>query len=418
MQAGLAGVQPQRLLADAWTGGRLTRPSRETPLSIVAVGKAAAPMMRGCLQLPDLGPVRRAVAVGSHLDGPMPGVVQWHTASHPVPDARSVAAAAAVLEIARAVEPEETLLLLLSGGASALMAAPIEGLTLEDKQTTVRQLLASGATIHELNTIRKHLSAVKGGRLAEACGGRMLTLALSDVVGDDLSVIGSGPGVADPRTWTDVAEAMARHGGPSAYPPAVQRAVQRGLAGDIADTPKPGSTTIARASAHVIGGRAEAMAAAASAAAARGYAVEVMDAAVTGEAREAAARWWKTAAVHTRSGRSCLISSGETTVRVVGSGRGGRNQEFALALAGHLAASARPMAVASVGTDGVDGPTDAAGGLVDGATLARVAARGVVSVELALARNDSYTVLDATGDLLRTGPTGTNVGDLQILLIA
>lgn len=387
-------------------------------LHLVAVGKAAAPMMAACLSLPRALPVRRALAIGTHQTEALGPEVTWYASSHPVPDARSVEAAARVLAVAGQVATNEGLLLLLSGGASALMAAPCEGLSLEDKQATVRRLLAEGAPIHALNTVRKHLSVIKGGRLAAACRGQVRTLAISDVVGDDLSVIGSGPGVPDASTWADVSHWLETLGGLSAYPATVQALVRRGVAGEVAETPKPGGPEAARAIARVIGGRHEAMAAAAAAAAARGYTVVVQDAPVTGEARETAQRWWQAMDAPARPPRCCVLSSGETTVRVHGDGRGGRNQEFALALARPLAACRRSVVAASVGTDGIDGPTDAAGGWTDGDTLRRAAAVGLGTPEEALARNDAYPFLSAVDELIITGPTGTNVGDLQVLLIA
>ena len=363
-------------------------------------------------------PVRAAVAVGTHHHRPLPPGVEWLPSAHPVPDARSVAAARRALDLAGRVPEDEECLLLLSGGASALLAAPIDGVALADKQATVRTLLAAGADIHALNTVRKHLSAIKGGRLAAACRGRLATLAISDVAGDDLRVIGSVPGVPYPSTWNDVSALLARFGGDAAYPQAVVDATRRGVAGDLPDTPKPGDPRLARATARVLGGRAQAMAAAAAAAAGRGYRVIVADAAVTGEARERAPRWLDEAiaAAASGGGPACVVSSGETTVRVNGRGRGGRNQEFALALAAGLARRGGTAPAASLGTDGIDGPTDAAGAIVDATTLARARAAGVDAHDH-LARNDAYAFFDAIGDLVRTGPTDTNVGDLQILLL-
>jgi glycerate-2-kinase len=279
--------------------------------------------------------------------------------------------------------------------------------------------MTSGADITALNAVRKHLSAVKGGRLASACAGRMITLAISDVVGDDLGVIGSGPGVPDASTWADALEVLRRFGGAGHDAQVVAR-VEAGCRGELPETPKAGDPSMARASAHVIGGRLQAMRAAAAEGRALGYEVAVHDPAVTGEARIAARAWWaQTGARVGTPGRPLLIvSSGETTVRVTGPGRGGRNQEFALAAARPLADAPVAAALLSRGTDGVDGPTDAAGALVDGATLARADAAGLPTPDLVLDRNDSYPFFDALSDLVRTGPTGTNVGDLQLLLVA
>ena len=265
------------------------------------------------------------------------------TGGHPFATDGSVEAARRALEVARSVEPRGRLILLLSGGASALMAAPAHGLTLAVKQQTARTLMTSGADITALNAVRKHLSAVKGGRLAAACRGQVITLAISDVVGDDLSVIGSGPGVADPSTWRDMREALHAFGGAEAHDPAVLALAEAGDAGRLAETPKPGDAAMARSRAHVIGGRREAMAGAAAEARRRGYETVQHEPPVVGEARDAAAAWWTTvAAPLVASGRpAAIVSSGETTVRVRGAGRGGRNQEFALALVERLAVAAR-----------------------------------------------------------------------------
>lgn len=361
--------------------------------------------------------LRSTVCVATHRTADLPSPVEWHEAAHPLPDERSVAAAARALEIAGAVRPDETLWLLLSGGASSLLAMPAADITLEDKRITIGLMMAGGADIHALNTIRKHLSRVKGGQLAAACAGSTLTLAVSDVMDDDLSVIGSGPGVADRSTWRDAAEALRAFGGPA--PPArVRRRVEAGMRGEIADTPRPHDTRLERAAGRVIASRRDLLDGARAAAEALGYRVVVRTDPVTGEARTAAAPWMSVAAAQARDAPApfCFVSAGETTVIVRGSGRGGRNQEFALALASHLADEPNALLAASVGSDGIDGPTDAAGALVTNDSLARARAAGVGDYRRCLDENDSYRFFDALGDLIRTGRTDTNVGDLQILL--
>lgn len=360
--------------------------------------------------------IKRILAIGTHATDDRPGRIEWHEASHPVPDRRSVAAAARALQYAADVGADECLLLLLSGGASALMALPAEGITLEDKQHAVRTMLLAGADIHALNTVRKHLSGIKGGRLAGACRGTMVTLAVSDVLDDDLSVIGSGPGVADVSSWADAAAALERFGG-SAHSPAVRALVQRGLSGDLPDTPKPGDAALARARAAVIASRHDALAGAREAATRLGYETVSLEQPICGEAREAAAAWYARARriAGSASGSICVLSAGETTVRVTGSGRGGRNQEFVLALVNELARDDRDLLIASVGTDGIDGPTDAAGAIVDRTTRGRAAALGM-SPDSFLNDNNSYDFFAVLGDLLHTGRTGTNVGDVQLLL--
>ena len=321
------------------------------------------------------------------------------------------------LAIAEAAADEE-LLVLLSGGASALMAAPAEGLTLDDKRQTTDTLLRAGADIHALNTVRKHLSRIKGGRLAACAPGRCRTLAISDVVGDDLSFIASGPTVPDPTTFEDALGVLRRFGDVDAYPPPVVAHLTRGVSGKLPETPKPGDPRLARAVSVVIGGRRDAMIGAASLARTLGYHVVVRDAPVVGEARTAAHSHVRDVEAAARAAERplCVVSSGETTVRVLGSGRGGRNQEFALAAAA-LVSSSGSVVAASVGTDGIDGPTDAAGAVVDSTTLARARASGLDPSDF-LRDNNAYAFFAGLGDLIRTGPTGTNVGDLQVFLVA
>jgi glycerate-2-kinase len=348
--------------------------------------------------------------------GPLSGIA----AGHPTPTDASEEAGRQALAIAKSMRDDETLLVLLSGGASALMAVPAEGVTLADKVRTTDVLLRAGADIHTLNTVRKHVSAVKGGWLAAMADAPIVTLALSDVVGDDLSVIGSGPTVPDPSTFVDARRSLEAHGGLDRYPSEVRSRLARGVRGEVPETPKPGDPRLARSLARVIGGRRDAMRGAADEARQRGYAVHVLEQAVVGEAREAARQSVAEAAARlqiSRDGPLCLISSGETTVRVTGSGRGGRNQEFSLAAADGMAALAAPAALASVGTDGIDGPTDAAGAIVDSSTLSRARHAGL-SAAAFLDNNDAYAFFNALGDLIHTGPTGTNVGDLQVILLA
>lgn len=344
------------------------------------------------------------MAVGTHRATDMPADIEWHEGSHPIPDARSVAAGVRALEIAAAVKPDECLVLLLSGGASALMAAPLDGIRLEQKQQIIQRLLLGGADIHALNAVRKHLSRIKGGRLAAACRGTTLTLAISDVVGDDLSVIGSGPGVADESTTEDALRAL-RHYVPDIAEPA------------LAETPKPGDPALARAHARVIASRPHAVAAAREAAAELGYHVAVLSGDITGEARVAAQDWWHraTSAAGIAGAPACVLSAGETTVHVTGRGRGGRNQEFVLSLADAVAHAATDTIVASIGTDGIDGPTDAAGALADRTTRERAVMLGL-QAHAFLAHNNAYEYFANLGDLIHLGRTETNVGDLQVLL--
>ena len=368
--------------------------------------------------------LRGGVVVGVPQAGaPGPTRLERLTGGHPVPNAGSEAAGRRALAMAAAARPDERVLVLLSGGASALLAAPAAGLTLADKQRATTVLLNEGAEIHRLNAVRKHLSAIKGGQLAVATLAPSLTLLISDVVGDDPSVVASGPTVADSSTFRDALDALDHLGGRAAYPAAVVAHLERGVAGGSAETPKPGDPRLARAGAMVVGGRRQAMEGAAATARRLGYHVVVLEQPVVGEAREAAVaqigHMAEAAAVADRP--VCVISSGETTVRVTGLGRGGRNQEFALAAATmreHLGTSApgRWTMLASVGTDGVDGPTDAAGALVDSTTVERARRAGLAPPGAFLQNNDAYAFFAPLGDLIRTGPTGTNVGDLQVFL--
>jgi hydroxypyruvate reductase len=299
------------------------------------------------------------------------------------------------------------------------MAVPLGNLSIVDKQATVSCLLSGGADITGLNTVRKHLSAIKGGRLAAACAGATWTLAVSDVVGDDPAVIGSGPTVPDVTTFEDARRVIETTGVGPRLPRAVLSLIDAGLRGEIEESIKPGDPRIARAEWRIIGGRRDAMAGAKEAAEALGYRVVTVDEPIVGEARRAAA-------AHVERLRAmlggiprpaCVVSSGETTVRVTGDGVGGRNQEFVLSAAGHLTGLPRGSLVASVGTDGIDGPTDAAGAIADTSSLERARSAGLAEPALFFARNDSYHFFEPLNDLIVTGPTDTNVGDIQIVLI-
>jgi glycerate 2-kinase len=390
------------------------------PLHVVAVGKAAAPMAAAFMAAPHLS-IRRAIAIGTHADEAMPDGVEWIESSHPFPDARSEAAGRKALAVAQVVHSGEALIILLSGGASALMAAPVDGISLADKVNTTRVMMNAGADIHALNTVRRHLSNVKGGRLAAACVGTTMTLALSDVVGDDLNAIGSGPGVADSTTWQDAAAALDRFGG-TAHLDSVRAVVARGLAGELADTPKAGHPLLARATARVIGGRRDAMNGAQAAAEALGYRVLLIDEPVVGEAKVAGPAWLERARLLARESRGpvCVISGGETTVKVTGKGLGGRNLEFVLSIAEALAGATKVgpyVAAASIGTDGIDGSSGVAGAMVDSTTMTRAAEAGLARPVDYLAANDSLAFFAPLGDVIRLGRTQTNVGDLQAILI-
>ncbi len=422
-----------RALADSTAAaGLLSR-----PVVLIAAGKAADAMVRGFRA--SGGSIARGLLATTHVREPDredAGQMRVFLAGHPVPTAESEAAGLHALELVRSAEAaDRPILVLLSGGASALLVAPAEGLTLVDKMQTTRVLLGAGAAIHELNAVRKHLSRIKGGRLAvaAAAGGdaararRLHTFALSDVISpveDDPSVIGSGPTSPDAASFTDALATLARLGVRDKVPAAALRELEEGAAGRRAETPKPGDPRLAQARFTLIGSRRDAMSAARVEAERRGLKTIVIDESVAGEARDAAPRLlaMALARVLQQARPCCVISSGETTVRVVGTGIGGRNQELALALVEPLAAlrsSDVDVAVAaSVGTDGIDGPTDAAGAIVDSTTLTRAARAGLASPHTFLANNDAYHFFAPLGDLLRSGRTDTNVCDLQLFLFA
>ncbi|MEP7117001.1 MAG: DUF4147 domain-containing protein [Acidobacteriota bacterium] len=412
--AGVAAVSPRVLVPEALASLDAELPAG--PVHVLAVGKAAAAMFQSFLA-GAAQPIAGSLVIAPRKPDDWPAAHVFVEGGHPIANASSVAGARLALELAASVPIDGCLVCLLSGGASALMSGPMPGLTLATKQRVVAQVMKAGGDIRALNAVRKHLSAVKGGRLAAACRGVVVTLAISDVIGDDLSVIGSGPCVPDPSTWDDALAVLTAFTGEQPPDPEVVALMQAGRAGAIPDTPKAGDLRLARSSARVIGGRAEAMSGAAALAAQLGYQPIVIDAPVAGEARTAADAWWRDAQarIGSRDRPVALVSSGETTVTVRGHGRGGRNQEFGVALLGLLGAASGTAVVASVGSDGIDGPTDAAGALVDSSSAARARDLGL-DASAFLARNDSYPFLEALGDLLRPGPSDTNVGDIQVLL--
>jgi len=295
---------------------------------------------------------------------------------------------------------------------------PIDGVSLADKQAATARLLGAGADIHALNTVRKHLSRVKGGRLGAATMARVIGLAVSDVVDDDVSVIGSGLTAGDPTSFSDACGVLERYGGTDAFPPSVVAALRDGVAGRHAESPTPGSPALSRTETRIIGSRTDAMAGARAEAERLRYRTHVFEEPVVGEARAAAAAYAAMLRDMTSAGGTplCVVSSGETTVRVRGGGKGGRNQEFALALVEALSKMGGAVVVSSIGTDGIDGPTDAAGAIVTSDTRARADARQL-NPQAFLDNSDAYHFFETLADLIKTGPTRTNVGDIQIALI-
>jgi glycerate 2-kinase len=338
--------------------------------------------------------------------------------SHPLPDESSCAAGRAALDFAARTGDGDLLIVALSGGASALMALPAEGLALADKIAITSALMRAGASIRELNTVRKHLSAIKGGRLLRAVHPRasVLTLILSDVPGNDLGTIGSGPTAADPTTWSDAIAVLKRRTLWGRAPEAVRAHLERGAAGEIEDTLKNGDSALSRARNIIVADNGTAIEAAAQTASAMGYEVD-RSRELAGDAN-AAGRALAAYICGIDRPNTCVIAGGETTVKITGGGKGGRSQQAALAMAIELARAGanRRIAALFAGTDGIDGPTDAAGAFVSPHTVSRsIEARA--DAEKCLARNDAYTFFKALGDLVITGPTGTNAADVFVALV-
>jgi glycerate-2-kinase len=376
---------------------------------IAGAGKAAARMAAGCEAILGAACVSGLVIVAEGCEVPLRSV-RVRIAGHPVPDQRSAAAAAELgVALASSVDP---VICLISGGASSLLVQPRPPVSLAEKIEVTRLLLASGADISEVNCTRKHLSAVKGGGLLRTARSRpILTLMLSDVIGDHPSVIGSGPTTPDASTFADARAVLEKYALLDRVAPAVRDLLDRGVAGAVEETVKPGDPVAADTASAVIGNNRLALAAAAAEAERLGYAPLLEQAPLAGDTTAAARQWLRRVGDRIDGRRTCALAGGETTVVVRGRGRGGRNQEFALALVEPLAG--RPVSLLSAGTDGIDGPTDAAGAFVSGLTLERARAAGLAPSQ-ALAANDSYSFFDRLGDLLRVGPTGTNVMDLKI----
>jgi glycerate 2-kinase len=409
--AALAAADPYRAIAPA-----LPAPVAGRSV-VVGAGKASAAMARAFETLWQ-GPLEGLVVTrhGHAVPCKRTEIVE---ASHPVPDADGQQAARRILELARSLGPDDQLVFLVSGGGSALLALPAPGLTLEDKQAVTRALLRSGATIGEINTVRKHLSAIKGGRLAAAAApAAVVTIAISDVPGDDPAVIASGPTVPDPSTFGDARAVLEK------YRITEPTAVIAHLAAARDETPKPDDPIFAGARYTLIASPAQALAAAADAAQAAGVTPIVLSDRIEGEARDIGLMH-AAIALQLRDGLrigadtmplpAVLLSGGETTVTVRGPGRGGRNSEFLLSLAAALDGAPGISAIAC-DTDGIDGTEDNAGAILLPDSIFRAAARGV-AIKTKLAENDAWGFFHTLGDLIVTGPTLTNVNDFRAILV-
>jgi len=352
--------------------------------------------------------------------GPALRRVHVHEAGHPVPDQAGMRGAEEIVRIVRGAKEQDLVFCCISGGGSALLPLPVEGVSLEDKQSVTRQLLACGATIAEINAVRKHLSRVKGGHLARlAWPARVVGLMLSDVIGDAVDTIASGPTAPDPTTFADALAVLRKYGLEASVPKGVMHHLEEGAAGRRAETPKPGDPVFEKVVNLVVANNRAAVEACCARAEDLGYRPLVLTTALQGEAREVGAVLAAVGREVVASDRpvpapACLVSAGETTVTLGGDGLGGRCQELALSAAIHLRGQAG-VTVLAAGTDGTDGPTDAAGAFADGTTCGRAAALGLDPARF-LKRNDSHHFFDRLGDLLRTGPTGTNVMDLYLVL--
>lgn len=350
-------------------------------------------------------------------DETLPERVRVRYGSHPVPDEEGVEGAREVLERVSAADERTLVIGVITGGGSALLPAPAEGVSLSALEETTEALLGAGATIHEINAVRKHLSALKGGRLAEAAApARVVGLVLSDVVGNDLDVIASGPFVPDTSTYDDALEVLDQYG--LEVPDAVRDRLERGARGELPETPKPGDPAFDRVRTHVLADGFTAADAARDRADEAGYRSLLLSSRIRGESREAARSFVAVGEEIAATGEpiappAVVVSGGETTVTIRGDGRGGPNQEFALAAAEELSGTddESRIVVAAADTDGFDGPTDAAGGIVDGDSISPADARD------ALANNDAYAALADRGLLLESGKTGTNVNDLRVLVV-
>ncbi|HMK44648.1 MAG TPA: glycerate kinase [Dissulfurispiraceae bacterium] len=424
-RAGLAAVNPYDAVkahilrsADAYRQEKCTR------LFVLAVGKAAFPMMRAAADMigDEIGHGIVLTKYDHAEAGILPASVEIHEAGHPVPDESGLSATRQIMGLLNTVDENTMVLCLLSGGASALLVAPHEIVSLEEKQRVTRMLLKAGATIQELNAVRKHLSRVKGGRLAElAFPAKVVALILSDVVGDALDVIASGPTAPDSSTFSTALEVVRRYGLESNLPKTVLHVLNEGVFGFYAETPKAGSPIFRRVENIIVGSNRLAAEAARARAEALGFDSVILGTEFEGEASVLGRHLVQTARASQRDmidahgRRRCIIAGGETTVKVRGNGLGGRNTEMALVVAQELAGGAG-ITFLSAGTDGTDGPTDAAGAVADGSTVRRAAAAGL-DASAYLADNDSYHFFKRLDDLVVTGPTGTNVMDLQVVLI-
>ncbi len=415
--ASIRAVNPRELTARAlrgWNAGAAGAKPR-----VIAAGKAAIAMLQGANDALG-GDGLVGVVIAPDVSVPLPHGVIAFAGGHPMPNSDGAAGAQMIMRLLADADRDTNVLVLISGGASALMTLPTSDLALDHIVTATHALMAAGADIRELNCVRKHLDQLKGGLLARATNGASVrALVLSDVIGDPLDVIGSGMLVPDPTTYDDAIGVLKSRGVWDSLPRAVIEHLLAGTRGDRAETPKDGDPCFALIQTEIVGNNALAIAGAGSEASRLGFDVELVGASIEGEARDAGARFASLALERRASVRGerplCIVGGGETVVSVTGSGVGGRNLEFAASAALTLEGT-QGVAVGSIGTDGRDGPTDAAGAVVDGACVSRARASGV-DLAAHLRTNDTLAALDRIGAVLRTGPTGTNVMDVQVAAV-
>lgn len=428
MQAALEAVDPAEAIrrhvrrdgATLYVNSRVYNLDEYENVYVIGAGKAGAVMAQAIEDILGDRITRGVVIVKRGYTAPTRKVVV-HEGGHPLPDPAGLAGTRRIAALLQGTTERDLIIALISGGGSALMVMPVEGVQLRDLQALTGQLLASGATINEINAVRKHLSAVKGGQLARiAAPAEVITLILSDVVGSPLDVIASGPTVPDETTYQTAWEVLDRYNLWEKVPASIQKHLDAGRQDRIAETPKPGDPIFDRVTNVIVGDNAMAAEAAVAKAQAQGYNTLLLSTYVEGEAREVArvfAGIAREMAHHQRplSPPACLIAGGETTVTLQGTGRGGRNTELALA-AGIAIEGLERVAIAALATDGTDGPTDAAGAIADGTTVARARAQNLDPRDY-LRRSDSYHFFEQLGDLIITGPTNTNVNDLIFVFL-
>lgn len=390
-------------------------------LIVIGFGKAACPMAKAMEDFSlDLLGTGIVITKYNHCNKYNLEKIKVFEAAHPVPDENGLKGTDAIIRLLKSADEYTLVVCLISGGGSALLISPYEGVGLNDKQKITELLLKAGANIQELNTVRKHISRVKGGRFAEiAYPARIISLILSDVIGDRLDVIASGPTSPDETTFQDALSVLEKYNLTKIASSPIIDMIQKGMHGLISETPKKGNPIFKRVENIIIGSNTIALAAAKKKAEELGFDAEIVSAEITGEAKEVG-KWLAKKAIEVKnkksSGRSvCLISGGETTVTVKGDGLGGRNMELALSFALEIE-GIDGITLLSAGTDGTDGPTDAAGAIVNGETIRKAKFLGIDAEEY-LKNNDSYHFFERIECLFVTGPTGTNVMDIQIVVI-